>query len=77
MLASLRKPDRKELFHKVKTEPADQVSKHFEQLILSYDQTRPGTWKRMKDEGIVDLTLDLLDPPDPERPFDVSETSLV
>lgn len=62
---------RRDLINRVRTLPESQVSRHFEQLILSYDQSQAGAWARMKEDGILDLILDLLDPPKP-RKFDVS-----
>lgn len=61
------------LIHKIKTRPSSETGKLFETLVLSYGHpgASPETWQKFKADGIVQLTLDLLDPPEP-RAFDVS-----
>lgn len=59
---------RRKLCQSINTLPPNEASKGFETLLRSYDHGSSGSFADMKEEGVFDLALDLMDPP-PEKPY--------
>lgn len=62
---------RRKLCQSIGTLPPNEASKGFETLLRSYDHGSSGSFTDMKDEGVFDLALDLMDPP-PDKQYNVS-----
>lgn len=62
---------RLKLCQSIRTLPPNEASKGFETLLRSYDHGSSGSFVNMKEEGVFDLALDLMDPP-PDKPYNVS-----
>lgn len=62
---------RRKLCQSIGTLPPNEASKGFETLLRSYDHGSSGSFTDMKDEGVFDLALDLMDPP-PDKLYNVS-----
>ncbi|KAG8899226.1 hypothetical protein FRC00_001739 [Tulasnella sp. 408] len=61
---------RRKLCQSIGTLPPNEASKGFETLLRSYDHGSSGSFTDMKDEGVFDLALDLMDPP-PDKQYNM------
>ncbi|KAG8952736.1 hypothetical protein FRC04_003659 [Tulasnella sp. 424] len=59
---------RLKLCQSIRTLPPNEASKGFETLLRSYDHGSSSSFVNMKEEGVFDLALDLMDPP-PDKPY--------